>query len=247
MKVTILQWNVWFQEKADNVLRAIEEIDADTICLQELTAHSAINPQRNLPVEIAQLGYTSHFYYPTIQRDEFIMGNGIFSKYPMETTRHTYVRQENIEEDLTKIDPHHENRVYVEATLKIANSLLTIGTVHLSFTPGFEPQDWKDIETNKLIDTLRTNRNNFVFTGDLNALPDSGTIASLSNLLKSAGPDLNEATWTTKPFNYQDFIADKLNWRLDYVFTTPDVQVLESKTITTDVSDHLPILTTIEL
>ncbi len=81
MTLKILQWNVWYKEKADSVLNFIKENDPDILCLQELTQDSKVNPSRNIVAEICSLGYET-YYKLTIDRHREKMGNGIFSKYP---------------------------------------------------------------------------------------------------------------------------------------------------------------------
>jgi len=90
---------------------------------------------------------------------------------------------------------------------------------------------------------LKKKKQSFIFTGDLNAAPDSFLINSINNLnnLKHLGPDFSEKTWTTKPFDKDGFAENELNWRLDYIFGTKNIVVEEIKIIETDVSDHLPI------
>ena len=245
MKLSVLQWNVWFKEKADNVVRFVRETDADIVCLQELTRDSADNPGRDIVAEIEALGYHSAYEATLIRygTGTITMGDGIFSKFPLTDKRHVYVQRE---------DPssHHyskENRLYVEATLSVGNSTLTVGTVHLSYVSEFFVDAEKKKEVDKLLAAVRGNTERFILSGDLNSNPDTYTIERLEKILKPAGPDYAQATWTTKPFSYDGFEASTLDWRLDYVFTTPDVKVLESKIIQTDVSDHLPILATIEI
>lgn len=240
MKISILQWNVWFKESADNILRELERWDADIVCLQELTTHSAANPHRDIPSEIAALGYYPYFVQ-ALHNDDTDMGNGIFSKFPLAGSRHMYVQHE----DPKSADYSHENRLYLEAEIDVNNVPLTIGTVHLSYSQEFLSSEAKDTETNELLLAIQGNRTNFLLTGDLNALPGSYTVSKLGKLLTPVGPPYNEATWTTKPFSYNGFEAKTLEWRLDYVFTTPDVQIADSRILQTDSSDHLPILTTV--
>ena len=64
----------------------------------------------------------------------------------------------------------------------------------------------------------------------------------IQKYLKNAGPDPSEKTWTTKPFSYKGFEASTLDWRLDYCFVTPDLQITSAEVVKTSYSDHLPIL-----
>lgn len=242
MQLSVLQWNVWFKESADNIIRELTRLDADVVCLQELTTHSAANPHCDIPSEITALGYHPYFVQ-TLHSDETDMGNGIFSKHPFTSTKHVYVQHE----DPNSNDYSRENRIYLEAELTLPKAILKIGTVHLSYSQEFLSSAAKDVETNELLKAIRSNQSNFVLTGDLNALPGSYTVNELGKALTPAGPPYNEATWTTKPFSYNGFEAKTLEWRLDYVFATSDIQVADSHIVQTDVSDHLPILTTVDL
>lgn len=245
MKLSVLQWNVWFREKADNIVRFIRETDADIVCLQELTRDSADNPGRDIVAEIGTLGYYTAYEATRISYgDTYIhMGDGIFSKFPIINQRHVYVQHE----DLSSLNSQTEDRLYVEAELDINNHAFTIGTVHLSYVSEFFVDADKKKEVDALLAAIQKNKEKFILTGDLNSTPDTYTVQELEKLLASAGPNYKQATWTTKPFSYDGFEASTLDWRLDYVFTTPDIKVLDSKILPTDYSDHLPILATIEV
>ena len=104
-------------------------------------------------------------------------------------------------------------------------------------------------EADKLCEVLNKKDTYYIFTGDLNSTPSSYTVNNIltKTKLKNAGPGFNQKTWTTKPFNYHGFFENKLNWRIDYVFASNDVKVISSEIVKTKFSDHLPILTTIEV
>jgi endonuclease/exonuclease/phosphatase family metal-dependent hydrolase len=112
----------------------------------------------------------------------------------------------------------------------------------MSYTDGFMQTSDKSIETDRLIAILKEKRHAYVLTGDFNAEPGSYTINEIEKRLKNAGPGMEEKTWTTKLFSYKGFEANKLDWRLDYCFATPDIEIKSAKIIKTDYSDHLPIL-----
>lgn len=245
MQLTLLQWNVWYQEKADNILSLLKEANADILCLQELTADSSINPGRNLPQEIAGLGYQQHFVTTrTRSGDEHItMGNGIFSKFPLLNRRSVHVQYAN--DDPETVDK--ENRIYIEVQLQVAAQELTVGTAHLSHTRGFIESPAKTRETDLLLEAIGSQPSGYIFACDANALPDSMTIKRLNSQFQHAGPSYNEATWSTKRHEFPRATIEGLNWRLDYVFATPDICVLNNGLLRTDVSDHLPIVVTLDI
>ena len=113
----------------------------------------------------------------------------------------------------------------------------------------FHITDHRKKEIDNLVEILKTKEKDFVFAGDLNSIPKSYALQEIERIktLKNPGPDFKENTWTTKPFDYHGFKEDKLNWRIDYVFLTTDLKVMDSQIMRTDISDHLPILLEIEI
>ena len=102
-------------------------------------------------------------------------------------------------------------------------------------------------ETNALVEAIENNSQNFILTGDFNARPDSEVIKCIQNHVKNLGPDYDQKTWTTKPFSYNGFEANTLDWRLDYALGSSDIVVTYSKVLQTEFSDHLPIIVELDI
>lgn len=245
MIISILQWNIWYQENIENVLELIKQTNADIVCLQELTIGHRRQPVHpNTPDYIAQgLGYNSAIatFNPS-DTDKNVIGNGIFTKFPIFDTR-----KELINSPTGSGGFDDENRMYVEAKLQLGNSLLKVGTVHMSYTHEFNATARKLQETDSLLKAIQENNEHFILTGDFNAPPASEVISRITTKLRNLGPNHTENTWTTKPFSYGGFSEDKLAWRLDYVFGTQDVEVVSAEIVETEFSDHLPILIRIKV
>lgn len=141
----------------------------------------------------------------------------------------------------------NEKRVYIETDIDIKGQQLTIGTTHMSYTDRFEITSSKKQETDKLIKFISKNKSKFILTGDMNAIPGSYTIDRIETILKNTGPDYKNKTWTTKPFSYNGFEENELNWRLDHIFASSDIKLVESKVLNTEYSDHLPILSIVDI
>lgn len=230
----LLQWNIWYKENPKNILRALQQIDADVICLQELTTGTVLHDGLDVPKYLADgLGF-NYFYKEAQVEGSETLGNAIFSRFPFTKTDFVFI-QEFKEKPADYSD---EGRVYVE----VETNGYTIGAIHMSYTHRFEMTPQKKRETDELVSVIATKRSKYLLAGDFNALPDSYTITEVGKRLKNAGPDFDQKTWTTKPFSYQGFTANTLDWRLDYVFMTPDIAVQGAKIVDTQYSDHLPIL-----
>lgn len=242
-KLSILQWNIWYLEDIHNIADFLNINKADVICLQELTINSDKQDRIHTPNYIAErLGYHVYFQEITFADNEMMLANAVFSKYPITKTRTVWV---NEEQGSGNYDD--ENRAYVEAVINIDGDELTIGTVHMSYTHKFELSKRKLTETKKLVEAINVNKERFVLTGDFNATPGSEVVSNIENILTNCGPAYDEKTWTTKPFSYNGFSADTLDWRLDYIFATNDIKVSKAQVLETEYSDHLPILVEMEL
>lgn len=240
-KLKLIQWNVWYKEPIQNMLTEIKRFDADVYCLQELTIGYSHHDGADAVKSVAEATGFNHYFHSVQNSDDGAQANAIFSRYPITESRNDYI---NEPEGSGGYDD--EYRTYVEAKLDVDGAELTVGTTHMSYTDRFVETLRKLSEYGKLEASLSTDKK-FVFTGDLNVTPDSEVIKRLQNKLRHIGPSYGEPTWTTKPFSYNGFTADTLDWRLDYVFATEDVKVTNSKILETDKSDHLPILIELEV
>jgi endonuclease/exonuclease/phosphatase family metal-dependent hydrolase len=247
MKISFLQWNIWYKEDPDNIITEIKKINPDVICAQEFIQHSGQKPPLDTAKYIAEgLGY-NYFFYPaekwTGRPEKETQGNAIFSKFPIVKTNHYYVRQPKT----NPINATEEGRVIVEATIEKDGQEISFGTTHLSLSHHFVMNDNRKEEGQNLLDYLKTKKTAYVFSGDLNALPDSFIIKGLSEGMNNLGPNFSEKTWTTKPFDYHGFKENDLAWRLDYSFATKDITPIRSEVIQTEFSDHLPLFSEFEI
>ena len=235
MKLRILQWNILYKEKIENVLKLIKKINPDIICLQELTLNGKWNNYKNTARWLAKrLNYDYYFMPYHKFKEGTISGNGILSRYPIKKGVSIRIGRLYGKEK-------YESYRYIETTLNIDSYLLKIGTVHLSFFPYLITTNEKKKEFSQLFKKIKKKKRRFIFTGDLNARPNSYIIRMLRKKFKHCGPDFKLPTWTTKPFDFKGFKENRLRWRIDYVFATKDIKVVSSNVRKTRYSDHLPI------
>lgn len=243
MTIKLLQWNIWYKEKPENVAELIKHIDPDIVCLQEVTVNYPHQEIKNVPDYLAkESGLNLHFqeaqYWPT-DEGRALQGNAILSKHYFVSQTHTFI-QDQKHQDFD--DYSREGRVLVFGQFDIKGQPITIATTHMSYNHRFEETEMKILEEDNLLKVISEYDRNFILTGDFNVTPKSRLVSELEKTLINAGPDYPHNTWTTKPFSYNGFEENELNWRLDYVFTTSDIKVINSEIIQTDYSDHLPVL-----
>lgn len=241
MNIRLLQWNIWYKEKIENIINTLKLLNPDIICLQELTIISELGHYIDKGEAIKDKLNMHHYFEIAQTKDKLSkrsQGNAIFSKHKIKNKYNSFIQKQANDQP----DASSEGRVYIEVDLDINGYLLKVGTTHMSYTKYFLHTKQKKRETDKLTNIISAKKNSYIFTGDLNSRPYSYTIRQISKYLKNCGPDIHEKTWTTKPFDYHGFKETKLNWRLDYVFCTRDIHILSSKIVNTLFSDHLPIL-----
>jgi endonuclease/exonuclease/phosphatase family metal-dependent hydrolase len=246
MRLSVLQWNVLYSENINNTIDFLRQNPVDIICLQELTIDDNSGEPGHKPDYIArQLGY-HHFYkdlpIESTEGKQLTLVDGIFSRYPLSRSDFYWIN-----EPQGRGGYDDEFRAYIEITVEVGGKEITIGTTHMSYTDRFQLTTGKQLETDRLVDIIRAKKGSYILTGDLNAVPGSYTIEQISKHLAHAGPDMAQKTWTTKPFSYRGFEENDLNWRLDYIFTTKDIKINSAEILTTEYSDHLPLLAQIEL
>jgi endonuclease/exonuclease/phosphatase family metal-dependent hydrolase len=246
--VKILQWNVWYYEKYQNLVEFIKKTDADIVCCQELTVNfKEANPGIDVAAEIAKACNYNYYFQPVTtyndHGEEVKQGNGIFSRFPILENNFKYIQRAD-----PKIKSYDtEDRAYVEIVADVNGKHLRIGTVHLSYSTAFTMTDKRLAEAENLYKAVQGNHAGFILAADLNAGSDSRIVNRLEELFIHADPNTERPTWPTKPFSYEGFEVNKLDWRLDYIFVTEDINIIENKIIDTSYSDHLPILAEIQI
>jgi endonuclease/exonuclease/phosphatase family metal-dependent hydrolase len=236
MNIKLLQWNTWYKEDIKNKTSFLKEVDADIYCLQELNEKD--NEFQRIKSELGLEGYLG-----TTETIHGTQGNAILSKYPILHSKNSYIK------DPKEFSSNFsdEARKYIETTLDINGKELTVGTTHMSYTKAFKENDLRREESHKLLEQISKHKSSYLFSGDLNLIENSELVKTLEKKLKHAGPNYSEKTWATKEFDYGNFKVNSLDYRLDYVFTTNDIKVVNTKIVKTDYSDHLPILTEIKI
>lgn len=245
MQITLLQWNIWYKAPIEQVVEALRRIHPDIACLQELTVNSPEQNRVDVPnfLRTNLSGYTieyadAHHYV----EEDSTGGNAIITTFPVINSFHQHIINPGPGSDYSS-----EGRIYLEATMNVNDSPLTVGTTHMSYTHRFINTKKKITETDRLIALFKDHHQRFLFAGDLNSRPYSYTVNMLHRILMHCGPPFSQPTWTTKPFEYQGFREDRLRWRIDYVFATPDITVRNAEIVNeVRISDHLPILITLE-
>jgi endonuclease/exonuclease/phosphatase family metal-dependent hydrolase len=229
MKLKILSWNIWINGYFDQIVDFLKNANADIIGLQEVKDD---DPKRDVIGYLQKIGY-QHFFAPVekswggkVYRD----GPAIFSKYPI-INRETFILSSN------------DKRVAAKVDIQIKDKILHVISTHLVHTHQKESGEQAQQSAN-LIKILPKGK--VIVMGDFNATPDSLTIKSMKKVLVDSDPS-STPTWSVYPEGCPICNPQKIDIRLDYIFTSKDASVKSFEVGNSKGSDHLPIIATVEI
>ena len=231
MRLKVASWNIFGGRDVPGVIRALKSIDADIIGLQEvLTDEDGSNNDAQTIADA--LGY-SWLYAPTelltpsasyvltqlgIGKNKW-WGNALLSRYPMSG------KQVHLLSEVRK-------RIALEASVAVGGTSLRVFSTHL--VHGGAPTALVRLaQAERLLAAVPPSR--AIVMGDFNATPESEAVRKMAEVMRHTDEDLVRYTRVAH------------HERLDYIFTTRDIQSVETGVVDSDASDHLPIYAVIEL
>jgi glycerophosphoryl diester phosphodiesterase len=157
---------------------------------------------------------------PAPDRPRRQYGTAILSAHPIAWSHNTHLpRPEN-----------GEQRGLLEAGIDVDGVRLRVANTHLQHTSAVE----RRAQTERIIELLRPAKTPIVLLGDLNARPDAPELTPLWRRFVDAWPRGGEGDGFSYP-------SSGPTARIDYVLTTPDVDVESARTFPSPASDHLQV------
>lgn len=233
MRMRVVSWNIWLGKYLPQVLDFLREQNADIVGLQELEADTTRDQAGYIARE---LGY-QHVFFPAFEGEvDTGKGEAVLSKFPILSSARHFLSP-SVDYDGT---PTTEPRIVAEATLSLGDSTLTVYSTHLAYAANFRPSQPRTVQAATLVSLVRSRRR-VVLMGDLNALPESDVVHTLCSALTHADSNLSTPTFTMYPHEYEDHKTDELTARVDYIFTSPDIDVVDAGVGMSRGSNHLPV------
>lgn len=229
MKIKVLSWNIWVDGYFDEITSFIKDSNANIVCLQEVKDS---DPKRDIIGYLENLGY-SYVFASTLQTwdgEKYKQGPAVFSKYAIKNSRTYMLSEENV-------------RMAVRADINIGTQTLHVFSTHLIHTHQ-KPSEIQEAQARNLIELIPDKKS--ILAGDFNASPESEAIKLLKDVLvdtdKTSSP-----TWSVYKAGCELCNLDKITTRLDYIFTTKDINSGSFEVGQPRGSDHLPISVTIKI
>jgi endonuclease/exonuclease/phosphatase family metal-dependent hydrolase len=238
--VSVLTYNMHHGVGVDGVLNleriagVISRSGADVVGLQEVDVHfDARSDWEDQAASLAnRLGMQYRFAAnldwdpagPGEPRRQY--GTAILSRYPIKDFSNT----------LLPLTAGSEQRGLAVATLDVGGRELRFANTHLSKLTSAERVE----QAQKVVQLLSGSTTPTLLAGDLNGVPTSPEIKTLTSVWKDTWPEVGLGLGFTNPSLFPTS-------RIDYVLHTSTLTAKTAKTPSTLASDHLPLLTTLDL
>jgi endonuclease/exonuclease/phosphatase family metal-dependent hydrolase len=236
MTVKVLSWNIWHGKNLDQIIELIKREEPDIIALQEAIES---DDRANIAHTIAQTLNYEAFFYPAFTTDRhepaYTIGNAVLSKFPLKSGRCIVLSSLAEYQKTSETEP----RVACVSQIDIDGTSVDVVSVQLAHTDSRQPTLIHHNQLDNLLNGLKTNQT--IVAGDFNTLPDSSIIKALNNVLVNT--DSSPQMPTKKDFKGNE-VAE---FRIDYIFTTPDIKTQSFKILESDASDHKPLLAALKL
>lgn len=132
--------------------------------------------------------------------------------------------------------PFYVSCIMQHTSLKKGNETYDIANVHGLWQNSSKGDTQERLkQSREIMKALSKFGNMKVLCGDLNLLPDIESIKILENGMRNLIKEYNIT-------NTRSSLYTKIHRHADYVFTSPEVKVVNFQTIQSEVSDHLPLL-----
>lgn len=231
----VLTYNIHHGAGTDGVLdleriaKVIEDSGADLVGLQEVDNHwSERSNWVNQPAWFAARLKMHYAYaanldllplHPGEPRRQY--GTAVLSKNPIKDFKNT----------LLPLYPTGEQRGLSVAAIKIRGVYLRLANTHLTSNNNAERLE----QAKKVVELLDDSKVPTILVGDLNAKPAAPEIATLTKVWRDTWAEVGVGPGYT-------IEADNPTARIDYLLHTRKVEPLSSAVITTNGSDHLPVV-----
>jgi endonuclease/exonuclease/phosphatase family metal-dependent hydrolase len=148
-------------------------------------------------------------------------GTAILSRYRIRESRNTLLPRPD----------GGEQRGLLEAVIKVRGVRVRAFNTHLQHNSQVERVE----QVAAIRSIVAEARESVVLVGDLNATPDSPEIGAITEDLADAWAEAGEGDGFT-------YDAETPHARIDYVLTSSDVVARTAAVVTSDASDHLPVV-----
>lgn len=253
-----------FDQNQATAIAALEAIQPDIIGFQEIDFNSrrsyyhnqldAIAAALAMPMGTLAVNWDKRYvpfpyWPPTAHFAQILSGQALLSRYPIQTNQRIVLEK-------VPSNPFYYNALYLDrvaqvSTLDVGGRPLVVINIHLEAFDA--PTRYRQTEAVRQLAETYAQQGPTVLMGDFNSdlnRAEEGESHSIQVMLDS--PVLAPTLAPSELQNNREptFPSDQPEYRLDYIFYTPDTLELVEGRVLTDAaqaSDHLPISATFKL
>lgn len=202
--------------------KAIRSVGADIVGLNEMYGEGALPEFEDQVGILAELTGLKHYYFAEAINDadgeNTPFGNGLISRYPIASAE--TIRVPDSPEQTG--DQLYETRCLLKAVLENG---LTVLVIHFGLNPD---------EHINAVETVMKHlpKEKCVLMGDFNVTPDNEVLKPITDVMKDTADLFTEELLS--------FPSDDPVKKIDYIFVTPDIEVISADIPEIVASDHRP-------
>lgn len=235
MKIKLMSYNtqhclnyVTREIDYDIMVDTIKKCEADIVGLQEMRDESARDDyEAQAKIMAEKLGFYYYFAEAIRFGGENPYGNALISRYPIKNAQTIIIPDPEVK----KYDGYYETRCLLKAEIEVGGGLNVLVS-HFGLNP-----DEQENAVETVIDNLPENKT--VLMGDFNMEPDNVLLNPIREKLYDTADKFE-----TQLLSFPSDIPDR---KIDYIFTSRDVFVIDADIPPIVSSDHRPHLTTVEV
>lgn len=251
MKIKCVCLNLWHGHLLPASLRFLKEQSADIVLLQEVnnsTDQAMSENYRSLSVLVNGLGYPYQDFSPAVinnyEAGKVEEGNAILSRFPIidhdvQLLSGAFKEVKPYDRAEFPVWPRNLQHVVVNADGIELNLYNFQGVWDLD-------GDNDSPQRQQMVDILlksTKDKANVILAGDTNAKPTNPAMRRLEAELKSVFGDELESTFNMRRKTNPGYATAAV----DLMYISPDISVVEKSCPDVDISDHLPLVVTLEV
>lgn len=251
MKIKLVNLNIWLGGQIfDPMLGFLKAEQADILTLQEVHNEKSKSLPRNfrsLEIIKNELNYPYVSFAPStlwnngkIKAD---IGNAILSRFPINSDSYVFYNTPYGEYKEGVVDEYPNiSRTIQHAEINIEKTILNVFNTQGIW--GFDGLDnQRRLEMGSMIAKMVKNNKNVILAGDFNMEANTKSMGKIEKYLKNVFKNELTTSFNMKRKTSQGYASAVV----DMIFVSPNIKVIDHFCPKIDVSDHLPLVCTLEV
>jgi endonuclease/exonuclease/phosphatase family metal-dependent hydrolase len=256
MKIKVLSLNLWNGGRLfDQVFEFLQKQQADIMLLQEAYDGKSLDIEKRLrTTQLLKNIFPnhSHHFAPAFLDTRPIEGNMengqlIISKFPLRKTQtiHLDISYGTYDHD-SLTDFTDFPAVLQTALIEVGGQQIKLLNIHGPVNNDGSADTQRRLRMRDVVLGEIEKQPSVILSGDFNVQPQTQTIRDIENKLTNIFKEELTTTFNTKQKNLEKYpgFATAV---VDMMFITPNIKVIEKSCAQVDISDHLPLVVTLDV